>query len=345
MMFQFPTDRTYIIAEAGVNHNGDVELARALIDAAVLARADAVKFQLFEPEKLTVKSAPLASYQAQNTNGEEDTQQDMLRKLVLSRETFAELKAYADSRGITFLCTPFDAESAAYLHRQLKLPLLKISSGELTNLPFLEQLAGLNTPLILSTGMASLDEVQQAVETVRRHSTAPLSLLHCTSAYPAPPDAVNLRAIQTLADAFPDCAVGYSDHTQGIHISIAAVAMGARIVEKHFTLDKSLPGPDHKASLSISELTTMVKGIRDLEQALGNGIKQPQPCERDCIAVARRSLVTARDLRAGHILGRDDLTTKRPGTGISPVKLPSVLGRALKTALPEDTLLLPEMLD
>lgn len=339
--------QTYIIAEAGVNHNGDLDMARALIDAAKAAQADAVKFQLFDPDRLTAHSAPLAAYQAQQADGQSEvrTQNDLLRQLALSTADFVTLQAYCRQVGIQFLCTPFDEDSARFLSTEMQLPLLKISSGEVTNLPFLRMLGRLNTPVILSTGMSTLAEVHAAVSAVWSANHAPLGLLHCVSAYPAPIEAVNLRAMQTLKEAFPDCAIGYSDHTLGLSVPLAAVALGAQIVEKHFTLDKTLPGPDHPASLDVAELHALVAGIRQVERALGDGLKQPHPVEQDCIQVARKSLVAARHLPARHVLGADDLVAKRPGTGVSPADLSWVLGKRLKQAIDQDTVLQADMLD
>jgi N,N'-diacetyllegionaminate synthase len=341
----FQSNQTFIIAEAGVNHNGDIQLAKALIDLAVRSGANAVKFQLFDPETLTSNATPLAAYQQQNASGTAPkSQRELLTELALPLEAFPDLQAYAEQQGILFLCSPFDEASAQYLHHQLKLPCLKIASGEITNLPFLEMLGELNTPLILSTGMSTLVEIQTAVQAVWKVNKVPLGLLHCVSAYPAPTEAVNLKAMATIQEAFPDCIIGYSDHTLGTHISIAAVALGARIIEKHFTLDKTLPGPDHKASLSVEELQTMVYAIREIEQALGDGVKQPQPCEQDCIQVARKSLVSRYDLPKGHRLTLADLVAKRPGTGISPVYLQELVGKQLNQPVKQDELITLEMI-
>jgi N,N'-diacetyllegionaminate synthase len=341
----FDTEKVFIIAEAGVNHNGSMDMAKALIDGAARAQADAVKFQLFDPEKLTSKVAPMAAYQQRNNeDAQVASQQDLLKSLALPPEAFRELQHYAQQQGIMFLCTPFDEDSALFLHHELKLPCLKISSGELTNLQFLEMLGDLNTPVILSTGMGTLEETLQAVNAVWKQNKAPLGLLHCVSAYPAPIEAINLRAINTLAEAFPECVVGYSDHTLGVHIPVAAVALGARIIEKHFTLDKTLPGPDHQASLTVEELCDLVTQIRQVASALGDGVKRPQPCELDCINAARKSLVAANDLPAGHILTREDIAIKRPGSGISPSLLEQVLGLPIPAALAQDALLPPSLL-
>jgi len=346
----FDTVQTFIIAEAGVNHNGDLSLARQLIDGAYEAGADAVKFQLFEPSLLASRFAPLAVYQATASETEEKpalSQLELLRGLALTPKDFIELQAYAQKVGILFLCTPFDEKSADFLHTELKLPCLKLGSGELTNLPYLTMLGRLNTPLILSTGMATLDEVKTAVACVQAASPlgidAPIALTHCVSAYPAPFNALNLRACQTVAQAFPNCVVGYSDHSPGIHASIAAVVLGARIIEKHFTLDKTLPGPDHQASLTVEELKMMIQQIRDIESALGDGIKAPQPIELDCIQVARKSLVAAHSLPVGHRLSAADILVKRPGTGIPPENLEKLIGVILTQAIQEDALFPAEL--
>ena len=340
----FKSDKTLIIAEAGVNHNGDIKLAKALIEGAQKAGADAVKFQLFQPDKLASQSTPLAAYQAEN-NQKLKSQVYLLNELALSRESFADLQAYSQKLGLLFLCTPFDEENAAYLHHQLHLPALKISSGEVTNLPLLRYLSSLNTPVILSTGMATLSEVVEAVDALRSVHQAPLSLLHCVSSYPAPCEAVNLRAMHTLQTHFPDCVIGYSDHTLGLEISVAAVALGARVIEKHFTLDKNLPGPDHQASLTVDELQQFVQAICNVENAMGDGQKKPHPIEQDCIRVARKSLVARYDLPKEHLLTEQDLMAKRPGTGISPALLQKIIGKRLTQAVEQDTLLQFEMLE
>lgn len=338
--------RTFIIAEAGVNHDGDFECAKRLIDIAADSGADAVKFQLFSPEDLASSEASLAEYQSVGSvENQPKNQLDMLSGLALPFEAHLHLQDYCRKKGILFLCTPFDFKSADYLHSILNVPLLKVSSGEITNLPFLEFLGTLGIPIVLSTGMANMAEIQAAVDITQRHNQADVALLHCVSAYPAPVEAVNLRAIQTLGSAFPQALIGYSDHTLGIHVAVAAVALGARIVEKHFTYDPSAPGPDHQASLSPGELREMVRAIRDLEKALGDGVKQPHPCESDCLSAARKSLVAAQDLAAGHILQPGDLVAKRPGTGLPPAALPQVLGKRLNISLSKDCLLKSEFLD
>jgi N-acetylneuraminate synthase len=334
------TPPTYVIAEAGVNHNGEMTMAKALVDGAKAAGADAVKFQLFDPATLASSQATLANYQANNTGGKiNDSQQAMLEKLAFGIDQFLELSAYCRQQGIQFLCSPFDETSARQLVTELDVPLLKIPSGELTNLPYLETLSLLGVPLILSTGMATLDEVTEAVKTIHHGGNPPLAILHCVSAYPATDDTINLRAMATMASTFPQHPIGYSDHTLGWHIPSAAVAMGARIIEKHLTLDTSLPGPDHKASLTVQDFTAMMAAIRGIEAAMGHGTKTPHPSEADCRNVARKSLVFAADLPAGHRLTKADIAIKRPGTGILPKHLKNVIGQTLTQPVTADSLI------
>jgi len=341
-------DHVYIIAEAGVNHNGQRDLAFALVDAAAEAGADAVKFQTFDAAKLASKSAPKAAYQKHSTDAAE-SQLAMLRKLELPREWHAGLQAHARQKGIEFLSTAFDTDSLAFLV-DLGMPLFKIPSGELTNGPLLWQFARSGKPLVLSTGMATLSEVEQGLAIVAHALSAEaepasiddvwrswsradwrarlhghVTLLHCTSQYPTPFAEVNLRGMDTLAQAF-GLPVGYSDHTEGILIPVAAVARGAKIIEKHFTLDRSLPGPDHKASLEPPELTQMVRDIRALQVALGDGGKTPQPSEWDTRQAARQQVVAARDIAAGSVLARADLSTARCGSGLPPTALWGLVG-------------------
>jgi len=313
-----------VIAEAGVNHNGNVVLAHRLIDAAAQAKVDAIKFQTFDPEKLAAPEAPKAEYQIQNT-GEEGNQLEMLRKLVLPKSAYAELIRHATETGLVFLSTPFDEESADFLE-QLDLPAFKISSGDLTNHPFLEHLAKKGRPLLLSTGMASLEQVEAAVKAVKTTGNPLLVLLHCVTSYPTDPVDCNLRAIETLRSRFA-VPVGWSDHTTGFDISLAAVALGANTLEKHFTLDRTLPGPDHVASLEPPELNAMVAAIRRVESALGDGKKQPRSCEVAVAPVARKSLYWKKDLDKGATVAAADLIALRPGTGVSPEKLKVYVGR------------------
>ena len=331
----------FIIAEAGVNHNGDVELAKRLINVAAEAGADAVKLQTFKAERVVSATAPKAEYQLQTTDAVE-SQLDMLRRLELSLEAHRELQAYCQERGVLFMSTPFDEESADLLD-ELGVPVFKVGSGEITNWPFLEYVARKGKPIILSTGMSYLSEVDEAVRVIRDAGCDQLVLLHCVSNYPADPADANLRAMQTLAAAF-GVPVGYSDHTLGIEVAIAAVALGACVIEKHFTLDRSLPGPDHRASLEPDELKSLVRGIRTVEAALGHGCKKPAASEANTAAVARRSLVAVQDIPAGTTLTEELIATKRPGTGLPPAMRPYLVGRTVRVSVPDGTLLKLEML-
>ena len=328
-----PGRPAFVIAEAGVNHNGDPALARALIDAAADSAADAVKFQTFRTSALTSRTAPKAAYQIEAT-GAGESQSEMLMRLELSTETLRALQAHAAARGIVFFSTPFDEASADTL-AALGVPMFKIPSGEITNLPLLRHIAAKGKPIILSTGMSTLDEVAQALAAIGDVADVPVAILHCVSAYPAPVGEVNLRAMDALRDRFGR-PVGLSDHTLGLEIALAAVARGAAIVEKHLTLDKNLPGPDHRASLEPVEMAALVRGIRNIEAALGDGVKRPMPSELDTRRVARKSLVAARALRAGEELVKDAVAVKRPGTGISPAELERALGRRVRRDLAAD---------
>ena len=318
--------KTLIIAEAGVNHNGDVALAKKLIDAAAKAGADLVKFQTFNADRLATRTAAKADYQTQTTGGAE-TQHAMLQRLELSEAMHHELIEHCACRQIGFLSTGFDIESVDLLFG-LGQNLFKIPSGEITNLPYLRHIGRLGKEVILSTGMATLSEVEAAIEALETAGTprSRITVLHCTTEYPTPMDEVNLRAMQTLRSAF-GVRVGYSDHTQGIEVAIAAVAMGATVIEKHFTLDRSLPGPDHKASLEPEELKAMVAAIRNIERALGDGIKRLTSSEAKNRPIARKSIVASRDIRVGEIFSSENLTTKRHGTGISPMRWDEVIGQ------------------
>jgi N-acetylneuraminate synthase/N,N'-diacetyllegionaminate synthase len=320
----------FIIAEAGVNHNGDMKLARELIDAAVEAGADAVKFQTFRAEQVSSTSAPKADYQRQATDPGE-SQLDMLRQLQLSPEAHLEIQTHCRQRGILFLSTPFDEESVDLLDK-IGVPLFKIGSGEVTNGPFLEYVARKAKPIILSTGMSYLSEIDQAVRAIRSTGCERLILLHCVSNYPADPADVNLRAMQTLALAF-DAVVGYSDHTPGIESALGAVALGAAVIEKHLTIDRDLPGPDHKASVEPGEMASLVQGIRTLESALGDGVKKSAPSEEAIRRVARRSLILKKDIKAGDIIEASMLTALRPAGGIDPYLLEFVVGRRAKRSI------------
>jgi len=313
-----------IIAEAGVNHNGSLDLAKQLIDAAAHAGADAVKFQTFHADSIVTSTAGKADYQKQTTSSDE-SQYEMIRNLELADDAFRELSAHAERRGIIFLSTPFDEESVDLLDA-IGVPAFKIPSGEITNLPLLKKIAQKQKPIILSTGMATLGEVEEAVVYLRKHGAQEIVLLHCTTSYPAPIHSVNLRAMETLRCAFK-VPVGYSDHTEGITIPIAAVAMGAQVIEKHFTLDRTLPGPDHRASLEPDELQLMVQAIRNVEKAIGTGIKKRTEEEDKILLVARKSIVAGRDIVKGEFIREKDLKIKRPGNGISPEYLDKIVGK------------------
>lgn len=314
---------TYIIAEAGVNHNGSLELARKLVEKAREAGADCVKFQTFLASEAVSRFAQKAQYQKE-TVPQGESQLEMVKRLELSFRAFEELKAYCEQVGIAFLSTPFDLPSIDFLHG-LGVPFWKIPSGEITNLPYLLKIARTGRPVVLSTGMSRVEEIERAVNLLREHGTPDITLLHCNTEYPTPFSDVNLQAMKTLKERF-HCPVGYSDHTQGIEIPIAAVAMGAAIIEKHFTLDRTMKGPDHRASLEPEELKAMVTAIRHIEQAMGDGIKQPSPSEEKNISVARKSIVARCTIAKGEILTENNLTTKRPGDGISPMEWFEVLG-------------------
>jgi N-acetylneuraminate synthase/N,N'-diacetyllegionaminate synthase len=318
-----PGSPCFVIAEAGVNHNGDPALAGRLIDIAAEAGADAVKFQTFCADQVIAPDAPKAAYQKRLTDPGE-SQLNMIRGLELSEGDFCALSDHCRKRHILFLSTPFDLASVDMLLR-LDVPGFKIASGEVTNLPLLRKIAATGLPAILSTGMSDLDEVASAVRALQDGGCSDLALLHCVSNYPAPADEANLRAMQTLADAF-QLNVGYSDHTAGLAVTLAAVALGACIIEKHFTVDKTLPGPDHQASLDPAELREMVKAIRAVEASLGDGVKRLMPSEADTRRVARRSLYLARDKRAGETIVADDLIALRPADGIDPMQLDQVIG-------------------
>ncbi|MBI4257081.1 N-acetylneuraminate synthase, partial [Candidatus Uhrbacteria bacterium] len=308
---------------------------------AAQAGAHAVKFQTFKAERIVTPGAPKAEYQLQTTDAAE-SQYEMLRRLELSPEAHHEITAYCERKGILFLSTPFDEESADFLEA-LGMPAFKIPSGEITNLPFLEHVARKGKPMIMSTGMSSLGEVEVAVNTVHKAGNRDLVLLHCVSAYPADPKDANIRAMQTMATAF-GLLTGYSDHTPGIEVALAAVALGACVIEKHFTLDRDLPGPDHRAALEPDEMTALVRGIRTVEAALGHGRKEPAPCEANTAAVARKSIVAARDIPAGTALTENLMTIKRPGTGLPPSILSHLVGRVVTRNIPAGTILTLEML-
>lgn len=333
--------KIFIIAEAGVNHNGSLKLAKKLVDLACAAGADAVKFQTFKTEELVTLSAPKAEYQKRTVPGK--SQYEMLKKLELSQKDFVELFKYCKKKGIMFLSTPFDAQSASFLHK-LGMKIFKISSGELTNHPLIRQIATYGKPIILSTGMATLKEVGKAVKEAHKVANRRITLLHCTSNYPARPEDVNLRAMQTLGRTFKVPA-GYSDHTEGLIIPIAAAALGAAVIEKHFTLDKSLPGPDHQVSLSPAELKEMICSIRTVELAQGDGVKKPTKEEASTRKLARKSIVARAYIERSNIIQPDMLACKRPGHGLPPVYLDRVIGRKAKTAISADQLIRLSMLE
>lgn len=332
-------NKTYIIAEAGVNHNGSLDLAKKMIDVAADAGVDAVKFQTFKAEKVISRYAPKAEYQKKTTIADE-SQLEMAKKLELDEVAHEELLICCRSRNIQFLSTPFDLESIDLLNK-LGLEIFKIPSGEITNLPYLRKIGALKRKIILSTGMANLGEIEDALDVLIRAGTKlkDITVFHCNTEYPTPMHDVNLRAMQTIKYAFPGIRVGYSDHTEGIEVSVAAVAMGATIIEKHFTLDKSLAGPDHKASLAPNELRTMVQAIRNIEKALGNGIKKHSPSELKNKSIARKSIVTARNICKGELFTEENLTVKRPGTGINPMQWDEVIGQVAHKDYEKDELI------
>lgn len=329
---------TLIIAEAGVNHNGDFELAKQLVEVAAKAGADIVKFQTFKADKIVSKSAKKAIYQERNINDGDDSQYAMLKKLEMPEEWHIELIKYAKEQGIQFLSTGFDHESIDFLD-QLGSPLFKIPSGEITNKPYLRHIASKRKPVILSTGMADIEEIKAALEVLYENGIEKkdVTVLHCNTEYPTPMEDVNLKAMLSIQDIF-GIKVGYSDHTQGIEVPIAAVALGASVIEKHFTLDRNLPGPDHKASLEPNELEAMIKAIRNVELAIsGNGIKEPSKSEQKNVTVARKSIVAACQINKGELFTEQNLAIKRPGNGISPMLWDEIIGKtAFKTFNPDD---------
>ena len=328
-------DRVCIIAEAGVNHNGSLSMAKDLIRTAKECGADIVKFQTAKLDSLVSRFAPMAEYQRENT-GREESQKEMLKKLLLPFEVFPVLAEYCQSVGIRFLSTPFDLESISFLNHLQEI--WKIPSGEITNLPYLRAVGRTRKPVILSTGMSELPEIAAAVRVLRDNGSGNITLLHCTTEYPAPPEEVNLRAMETLHKEF-GLPVGYSDHTRGIEIPIAAAALGAVVIEKHFTLDRGLEGPDHKASLEPDELAEMVRGIRKIESALGDGVKRVTPSEAKNQPVARKSIVAAVPIRKGELLTENMLSVKRPGNGISPMRWDEIIGTYAVRDFQEDELI------
>lgn len=328
-------NRTIVIAEAGVNHNGSYEIACRLVEAAKDAGADYIKFQTFHSENLVSKYAKKADYQVKTTG--DDTQLKMLKQLELSEQDFIQLKDYCLKNEIQFLSTPFDFDSIRFLTR-LDIPFWKIPSGEVTNYPYLVALAKTGKPIVMSTGMCELYEIADAIRVLKENGSGEISLLHCNTEYPTPFEDVNLRAMLTLKSEF-GCRVGYSDHTKGIEIPIAAVAMGATIIEKHFTLDRNMEGPDHKASIEPNELKQMVTAIRNVEKAMGSGVKTPSKSERKNMAIARKSIIASRCIQKGEVFTEANITTKRPGNGISPMRWNEVLGQTAKRDFQEDELI------
>ena len=331
-------NKTFIIAEAGVNHNGSIEIAKKMVEVAKECGADAIKFQTFKAEKVISRYAPKAEYQKQTT-GEPDSQLEMVKKLELSFDDFVALKEYCDKLNIMFLSTPFDFESIDFLN-DLGLEIFKIPSGEITNLPYLEKIGKLGKKVILSTGMADLGEIEDALDILISCGTKKenITVLHCNTEYPTPYEDVNLLAMLTIKEAFK-VKVGYSDHTLGIEIPIAAVALGASVIEKHFTLDRNMQGPDHKSSLEPNELKAMVKAIRNVEKALGDGIKKPSPSEIKNKIIVRRSIVAKRNIKRGEIFNEENITVKRPATGISPMRWYEILGKTATRDYKEDEII------
>ena len=327
----------YVIAEAGVNHNGSLSLAKTMVDEAKKSGADCIKFQTFVSENLVSKTAQKAEYQKQQTSNTEG-QLAMLKGLELSFKEFAELSKYCKEKQIDFLSTPFDDDSIDFLHA-LGMQKWKIPSGDITNLPHLIKVARLGKPILLSTGMSTMEEVEAAVSVLRTHGAPDITVLHCTTEYPAPIEDVNLRAMNAMGSRF-GVPVGYSDHTAGIEIPIAAVALGATVIEKHFTLDRTMEGPDHKASLEPTEFKDMVRAIRIIEVAMGSGEKIPAESERKNSAVARKSIIAKRHIRKGEVFSEENLTVKRPGSGISPMKWFEVIGHTAVRDFEEDELII-----
>lgn len=337
MMCEQKLESIYIIAEAGVNHNGDIDTAKRMVLSAKRAGVDAIKFQTFNTNMLVTRNAPKAKYQQQNSDNTKESQYAMLRKLELSRNDYQILKDLCAENGLDFMSTPFDLDSILLLE-SIGVDKYKLPSGEITNYPYLVRIAETHKPIILSTGMSTLEEISDAITVLKEHGAGEITLLHCTTEYPAPIEDVNLRAMETMRQKF-GLNVGYSDHTQGIEVPVAAVAMGACVIEKHFTLDRNMEGPDHKASLEPDELAAMVKAIRNVEKALGNGIKTPSPSEIKNIPIARKSIVAKKKILKGEFLTEENITTKRPGNGISPMRWNDVLGTRAVRDFCEDELI------
>jgi N,N'-diacetyllegionaminate synthase len=329
----------FIIAEAGVNHNGSIKIAKELIDVAVNSGANAVKFQTFKASSLVSKNAKKAQYQKENMNTVDDSQYSMLKKLELDTESHKELMTYCDSKNIIFLSSPFDHSSIELLNA-LGLQIFKIPSGEITNLPYLRHVGALNKEVILSTGMANLGEIENALDILKNSGTLQenITVLHANTMYPTPLEDVNLKAMVTIGTAF-DVAYGYSDHSLGIEVPIGAVAMGARVIEKHFTLDKNMTGPDHKASLEPHELDAMVESIRNIELALGSSIKKPSSSERPNMDIGRKSIIAKCNIKKGELFSEDNLSIKRPGNGISPMRWDEIIGTQSSKNYKEDEII------
>jgi N-acetylneuraminate synthase/N,N'-diacetyllegionaminate synthase len=332
----------FIIAEAGVNHNGKFDSAKKLVDVALKAGADAIKFQSFKAERLATPDSPKAEYQKRN-DGRKESHFKMFRRLELSEEDHLKIMRYCQKKDILFLSSPFDEESADMLEK-IGVPVFKIPSGEITNLSFLSHVAQKGKPMIVSTGMSYLSEVEAAVQTIQKTGNNDIILLHCVSNYPTAPEDVNLRALCTMSEIFGR-PTGFSDHTLGIEIAIGAVALGACVIEKHITLDQNLPGPDHRASMEPEEFGTLVRGIRKVEASLGHGRKEPASSEANMAAIARKSLVAARDIPAGTVITNELIAVKRPGTGLAPTMRSKLLGRAAKKNILAETLYTMQMLD
>lgn len=329
-------ERVFIIGEAGVNHNGNLELAKRLVDVASEAGVDAVKFQTFKTEKLVSKSTQKAEYQMKTT-GASESQFDMIKKLELDYDAHRELQDYCKKKKIMFLSTPFDMDSIDLLN-DLNIPLFKIPSGEIDNGPYIKKIAALKKPVILSTGMSTLSDIEFALNILRKNGCEDITVLHCNTEYPTPFNDVNLRAMITIRDAFK-VKVGYSDHTKGIEVPIAAVAMGAKVIEKHFTLDKNMEGPDHMASLEPAELKKMVDSIRNIELAMGDGIKLPSVSEAKNKNIVRKSIVASKSIRVGEVFTEENITVKRPGNGISPRHWSEIIGKTAMKEYMEDELI------
>lgn len=331
-------DKVFIIAEAGVNHNGSIEIAKKMIKVASEAGADCIKFQTFKTERLVSKNARKAVYQQNNLKNDDDSQFSMLKKLELGYEEHVELLAYSKACNISFVSTPFDLESIELLQK-LGVQFWKIPSGEITNYPYLVKIASTGKPIVLSTGMCNLNEIEQALNVLYKNNCGKITLLHCNTQYPTPFEDVNLRVLLSLRTRF-GIDIGYSDHTVGIEIPIAAAALGATIIEKHFTLDRNMEGPDHKASLEPYELKAMVKAIRNIEVALGSLEKKPTKSEAENINIARKSIVASCCIKKGEIFTEENITTKRPGGGTSPMLWPEVLGKYANKDYEEDELII-----